>query len=250
MGNIEVCFLGSGDAFGSGGRLQSCILLKTGKQQLLLDCGASALTGMARFGADPNEIDVIVISHLHGDHYGGIPFLINGSQLMFKRERPLKIIGPPGMEKMLIRAADALFPGSWGRETRFSLSISEFEAGREIGTGDVRITPYVNYHPQVDNSFALRITSGGKTIAYSSDTEWTDSLLSAARDADLFIAEAYFYEKKVKGHMDFKTLSGNFGKTGAKRLVLTHMGRDMLAMLTELDKTFCEGADDGKVLIV
>jgi len=250
MKNIEIQFLGSGDAFGSGGRLQSCILVKTGKQNLLVDCGASALTGMAGFGVDPNDIDLIVISHLHGDHYGGIPFLINGSQLMFKRERPLGIIGPPGMEKMLVRAMDALFPGSSGRETRFAMKISEFEADREIDSGDVKITPFRNYHPQVDNSFALRITSGGKTMAYSSDTEWTDSLLSAARDADIFIAEAYFYEKKVKGHMDYKSLISNFGKTGARRLVLTHMGPDMLSMLAQLDKISCECADDGKSFFI
>lgn len=247
MGRIEVCFLGSGDAFGSGGRLQSCILVKTGRQNLLVDCGASALTGMIRFGVDPNEIDLIVISHLHGDHYGGIPFLINGSQLMFKRERPLGIIGPPGTEKMLIKAADALFPGSWGRPTRFAITIREFEPDREIAAGDVKITPFRNYHPQVDNSFALRITSGGKAIAYSSDTEWTDSLFSAARDADIFIAEAYFYDKKVKGHMDYQTLSGNFGKTGARRLVLTHMGKDMLA---RLDGVSCDFAEDGKSFFI
>lgn len=247
MNNIEIKFLGSGDAFGSGGRLQSCILVKAGRQKLLLDCGASVLTGMAKFGADPNEIGLIVISHLHGDHYGGIPFLINGSQLMFKRERHLDIIGPPGLEKMLIRAMDALFPGSSGRKTRYTMKISEFEPGREIAIGNIKVTPFRNYHPQVDNSFALRLTYGAKTITYSSDTEWTDSLLSAARDADLFIAEAYFFEKKVKGHMDYKTLSGNFGKTGARRLVLTHMGRDMLA---GLDKISCESADDGKVFVV
>jgi len=250
MDKIEIRFLGSGDAFGSGGRLQSCILVKTGKQQLLVDCGASALTGMIKFGVDPNEIDLIVISHLHGDHYGGIPFLINGSQLMFKRETPLGIIGPPGMEKMLVRAMDALFPGSSGRDTRFPMTITEFVPDREIASGDVKITPLKNYHPQVDNSFALRITSGGKTIAYSSDTEWTDSLLQAARDADIFIAEAYFYEKKVKGHMDYKTLISNYGKTGARRLVLTHMGPDMLNMLTQLDKISCECAEDGKSFLI
>jgi ribonuclease BN (tRNA processing enzyme) len=247
MDQIEICFLGSGDAFGSGGRLQSCILVRTATQKLLIDCGASALTSMARFGVDPNEIDLIVISHLHGDHYAGIPFLINGSQLMFKRERPLGILGPPGMQQMLIRAMDALFPGSSGRETRFAVNISEFEAGREIAAGDVKVTPFRNYHPQVDNSFALRVAAGGRTVAYSSDTEWTDSLLNAARDADIFIAEAYFYEKKVKGHMDFQTLIGNFAKTGARRLVLTHMGKDMLA---RLDGISCEYAEDGKSFFI
>lgn len=247
MGNIEICFLGSGDAFGSGGRLQSCILIKTGGRNLLVDCGASALTGMARFGVDPNDIDLIVISHLHGDHYGGIPFLINGSQLMFKREKLLEIIGPPGLNNMLIKAADALFPGSWGRPTRFTINITEFDPDREIASGDVKIMPFRNFHPQVDNSFALRITCDGRTVAYSSDTEWTESLLSAARDADLFIAEAYFYEKKIKGHMDYDSLISNYAKTGAKRLVLTHMGNDMLS---NLNKIICEYADDGKMFLI
>ncbi len=201
MKNIEIRFLGSGDAFGSGGRLQSCILVKTGRQNLLVDCGASALTGMARFGVDPNEIDLIVISHLHGDHYGGIPFLINGSQLMFKRERPLGIIGPPGLENMLIKAADALFPGSWGRETRFAVKITEFEPDREIASGDVKITPFRNYHPQVDNSFALRITSGGKAIALFQRYRVDRVSVSAAGTRIFYCRGVTSTKKKVKGHM-------------------------------------------------
>jgi ribonuclease BN (tRNA processing enzyme) len=50
---------------------------------------------MERYGVNPNDIGTILISHMHGDHYGGIPFLINGSQLIYKRTEPLLIIGPP-----------------------------------------------------------------------------------------------------------------------------------------------------------
>ena len=73
---IEVQFLGSGDAFGSGGRFQTCVLLSSADGQLLLDCGASSLIAMKRLGIDPSTIEAVVLTHLHGDHFAGIPFLI------------------------------------------------------------------------------------------------------------------------------------------------------------------------------
>jgi len=107
------------------------------------------------------------------------------------------------------------------------------------------VTPYLNVHAQSDSSFALRFECGRKIIGYSSDTEWTEVLCETAKDSDLFIAESYFYEKKIKGHMDYLTLMDHYEKTGAKRLVLMHMSRDMLSML---DKVQCEYAEDGKVI--
>lgn len=245
MKNPEILFLGSGDAFGSGGRLQSCFLLTHASGQLLIDCGASCLIGMERCGINPNGISVILISHLHGDHYGGIPFLINGSQLIYKRTEPLLIIGPPGIRELLPRAMEVFFPGSSRVQRKFSLEIAEFTDRTAKDIGGVKVTPFLNLHPQVDSSFALRIECDGKIIGYSSDSEWLDSLYDTARDADLFIAEAYFYEKKAKGHLDFLTLMSHFGKTGAKRLMLTHMSKDMLSRLGEID---CEYAEDGKTV--
>ena len=76
MKSVSVKFLGSGDAFGSGGRLQICILIEAPGTKFLLDCGASALISMKRFGVSSADIDMILITHLHGDHFGGIPFFI------------------------------------------------------------------------------------------------------------------------------------------------------------------------------
>lgn len=244
MSHIEIQFLGSGDAFGSGGRLQSCVMVKYSSGQFLIDCGASCLIGLNRYSVNPNAIKMIFVSHLHGDHCGGIPFLILASQLIYKRTEPLLIIGPPGMKEWIFQSMEISFPGSSGVPRKFSLEIIEFKDRRPEITGDVAVSPYLNSH-QDYSSYSLRIECDGKIIAYSSDTEWTDVLCEAAGDADLFIAEAYFYEKKIKGHMDYMTLMSHYEKTRAKRLMLIHMQTDMLAML---DKIACEYTEDGKIV--
>ena len=167
-----------------------------------------------------------------------------GSQLIYKRTEPLMIMGPPGMKKWLFQAMEVLFPGSSRVQRKFSLEIIEFKDRYTEVAGGVATTPYPNLH-QGDSSFSLRIECDGKVIAYSSDTEWTQALCEAARNADLFIAEAYFYQKKIKGHMDYMTLLNNFSKTQARRLILIHMHADMLA---KLDQIACEFAEDGKIV--
>lgn len=244
MDHIEIQFLGSGDAFGSGGRFQSCVLVKYSRGQFLIDCGASCLIGMNQYGVNPNHIKIIFVSHLHGDHCGGIPFFLIGSQLLYKRTEPLLIVGPPGMKEWLSQAMEVLFPGSSQVQRKFSLEIIEFKDRCPEIVEDVQAGTYSNVH-QGDLSFSLRIECDGKVIAYSSDTEWTETLCEAAGNADLFIAEAYYYEKKIKGHMDYITLMSNYSKTGAKRLMLIHMNKDMLAML---DKIECEYAEDGRIV--
>lgn len=244
MSDIVMQFLGSGDAFGSGGRLQSCVLVKYSRGQFLMDCGASCLIGMNRYGVNPNDLQMVFVSHLHGDHCGGIPFIILASQLIYKRTEPLVIIGPPGMKEWLFQAMEILFPGSSHAQRKFSLEIIEFKDRCPEITKDVTAIPYLNLH-HGDSSFSIRIECDEKVIAYSSDTEWTETLCEVAGSADMFISEAYFYEKKIKGHMDYITLMSNYSKTGARRLMLIHMNMDMLAML---DKISCEYAEDGKIV--
>jgi len=246
MNHIEIQFLGSGDAFGSGGRLQSCVLVNYNRGQFLIDCGTSCLIGMNRYGINPNCITMIYISHLHGDHCAGIPFLILASQLTYKRTDPLVIIGPPGMKNWIFQVMEILFPGSSRAQRKFLLEIIEFKDRCPENVIGVTATPYSNLH-HGDSSFSLRIECDEKVIAYSSDTEWTDTLCEVAGNVDLFIAEAYFYEKKVKGHMDYLTLMSNYAKIRAKRLMLIHMSSNMLAML---EKTQSEYAEDGKIVKV
>lgn len=132
---VELRFLGSGDAFGSGGRMQTCIMVRATPGSCLIDCGASSLIAMKQAGIDPNEIDVILVSHLHGDHFGGIPFFVLDAQLLTKRTKPLVIAGPPGVRDRVRSAMEVLFPGSSGVKQRFDLSFIELRAASRVQLG-------------------------------------------------------------------------------------------------------------------
>jgi ribonuclease BN (tRNA processing enzyme) len=243
---VKVRFLGSGDAFGSGGRFQTCIHLQSGASQLLLDCGASSLIAMRRFGVEPQAIDTVILSHLHGDHFGGVPFLILDGQFK-RRTRPLIVAGPPGVEARVREAMEVFFPGSTRVERKFETRFVELADRAPVEVGPVRVTGFAVVHASGAPPFALRVAAEGKTVSYSGDTEWTESLIDAARGADLFIAEALFYDKRIKYHLDLTTLLQHRARLECRRLVVTHMGEDMLA---RIDGLAVEAAEDGKELVL
>lgn len=244
---MRLQFLGCGDAFGSGGRFNTCFHVTAGASQFLIDCGASSMIALRKYGVDPNAIDSIFITHLHGDHYGGLPFLILDAQLVSRRTRPLTIAGPPGLRERLAIAMEAFFPGSTAIERKFATAIIELEPGVKREVEGVVVTPFLVRHACGAPPFALRLECAGKTIAYSGDTEWVDSLIAAARGADLFIAEAYFHDKKIRHHLDWQSLAPHLDEIAAKRVILTHFSPDMLARAAALG---CEAAEDGKVVEV
>jgi ribonuclease BN (tRNA processing enzyme) len=214
---------------------------------VLLDCGASSLVAMRRFGVEPNEIDAILVSHLHGDHFGGIPFFILDGQFLSKRGRPLLIAGPPGIEARVRQAQEALFAGSSQTEQAYQIRFLEWRDRQAANVGSISVTPLEVVHGSGAPPFALRLDVDGKTIAYSGDTEWTDMLIDAAEGADLFICEANFYDKKIKFHLNYETLAAHRDELRCKRLVLTHMNAGMLERLPSLD---VEAAEDGYGIVV
>jgi ribonuclease BN (tRNA processing enzyme) len=238
--------LGSGDAFGSGGRFQTCIYVESDgprAARLLIDCGASSLVAMKHFEVEPSSIDTILLSHLHGDHFGGLPFFIMEAQYVSGRARPLVVAGPPGLEARTYEAMEVLYPGSSETPRRFDLEFVELKDGTKAGIGPLTVTPYGVVHPSGAPSYALRVAVEDRVLAYSGDTEWTDVLIGAASGADLFICECNFLEKGVKNHLDYGTLMKHRDELDCRRLVLTHMGDAMLRRIQSLD---IEGAEDGK----
>ena len=244
---IRLRFLGSGDAFGSGGRMHTCFHVSAPKGQFLIDCGASALIAMRRFGVEPNGIDAILVTHLHGDHFGGIPFVILDAQFVSKRTRPLLIAGPLGMKRAVTGAMEMMFPGSSRVQQRFAIDIVELVPERSQAFKAGVVIAYEVEHPAGEVRLALRTECDGKVITYSGDTGWTPSLVPAAREADLFIAEAYFFNKRLKDHLDFETLQMHLGELSPRRWIVTHMSADMLEHLPALG---CDYAEDGKVVML
>jgi ribonuclease BN (tRNA processing enzyme) len=212
-----------------------------------MDCGASALVSLKRGGVDPSEIGLILLSHLHGDHFGGIPFLILDGQFN-RRTRPLLVAGPPGVEARVREAMEVFFPGSSRVQRKFPVEFAELKEKTESAFGDIRVTPFPAVHPSGSPSFALRVRCGGKEIAYSGDTEWTESLLEAARGTDLFICECYMFEKQINFHLTYQILKEQKGNIGCRRLVLTHLGEEVLKHLPALGDM--EFAEDGKRILI
>ncbi len=236
---MKVQFLGCGDAFGTGGRFNTCFLVTASQRRFLIDCGASSMVAMRKYGIDPNGIDTVFLTHLHGDHFGGLPFMILDAQLYSRRTAPLRLVGPPGLADRLTAAMEVFFPGSSGVERKFATEIVEFEPG----TGDawkayerngVRATPSLARHGSGAPSLSLRFECEGRVIAYTGDTEWTDALIECGKAADLFIAEALFFDRAVRGHLDYATLRDRLDDIGPKRLMLTHLGPDMMERLSDL----------------
>ena len=127
MNKVVIKFLGCGDNFGSGGRFQTCILVRSNETTFLIDCGASSLIAMKRFGVKLLDIDSILITHLHGDHFAGIPFFILDSQLISRRTEPLLIAGPPGLEERNRNAMEVMFPGSSAVKQKFEIEYLEIK---------------------------------------------------------------------------------------------------------------------------
>ncbi|MGE0316050.1 MAG: MBL fold metallo-hydrolase [Lautropia sp.] len=243
---MQLTFIGCGDAFGSGARLNTCFHVTGGGTNFLIDCGASSLIGLKARGVARNDIRAIFVTHFHADHFGGIPFFMLDAQFFSKRSTPLAIVGPPGLAGWYERVMETAFPGSSRTTPAFELSLVELAPLVPTTVADVSVTAYQAVHGNPGGPFhALRLEAGQRTIAYTGDTEWTDQLIPAARGADLFVAEAYFHHKKVRLHLDLATLVEKLPLIAPKRLVLTHMSDDMLARLHDLP---FETAHDGLVV--
>jgi ribonuclease BN (tRNA processing enzyme) len=242
---MEVRFVGCGDAFGSGGRSNTCFHVTGESANFLIDCGASSLPTLKRLGIVRDEIDLILITHFHGDHFAGLPFLLLDAQFT-RRTRRLVIAGPKGIEMRLTQVMEALFENSSKTRQRFDLSVVALEPEKSQNFGAITVTPFPVIHGDSGGPFlAYRIEAEGRVIAYSADTEWTETLVPAARDADLFIAEAYTYDRVVKNHLSLTTLEAHLAEIRPKRLVLTHMSDDMLGRLGTLAHTT---ASDGMIV--
>jgi ribonuclease BN (tRNA processing enzyme) len=232
---MRVRFVGSGDAFGSGGRWQTCIHVSGAGQVLLVDCGATSLTALKAQGLDPGEVGAVAVTHLHGDHFGGLPFLILDGQFS-GRTAPLRVAGPPGIRARLAEAMETLFPGSSQVRRRFEVEITELRTdGTAARLGAATVRGWEVVHACGAPPLALRVELDGRSFAYSGDTQWTGALTEAAHEADLFAAEAYTFDRPVRYHLDYQTLRAHLGELSARRIVLTHMSAGMLARLADAD---------------
>lgn len=241
---VSVTFVGTGHAFADGGRAHSCIHVAADGVSLLLDLGAGAFPALRRT-IDIGTIDAVAVSHLHGDHFGGIPFLVL-EQHFRHRERPLIVAGPPSLPARLRLAEHAMYPDFFTAPGRPRFEVREVTLGEtphEIGSATVSAHP-VEHIPSAE-PHGLRVRVAGKTVAYSGDARWSDDLARLAKGADLFICEASNFERDDPAHISYKTLMAHRAELDCPRIVLTHVGRDVHDRAAEVE---LKVATDGMVI--
>jgi ribonuclease BN (tRNA processing enzyme) len=239
--SVSLTFLGTGNAFADGGRSHACILVTAPEGRILLDCGGSSLPAIRR-ACDPETIDAVAISHLHGDHFGGLVFLAMEAKYA-PRRKPLVVGGPPSLERRFKDASVALFDDFY-RDLPFRLDFTVL--GREparLGPAEVAALP-VEHVPDSE-PHGLRVRVGGKLIAYSGDARWSDHLPAVADGADLFICETTYYSDPDPVHLSAMELAAHRGELRCGRIVVTHLGKDAIANLPALG---FEPADDGMTI--
>lgn len=244
---MRLRILGCGDAFGSGGRANTCFWVECGPMNVALDFGATALVELKRAGLDHEALDAIVLSHLHGDHFGGLPFLLLDAQFDRKRERPLTIVGPVGTRARVEAATEIFFPSCSALDWRFPLHFVDLPCRTPHRIGRLRIETFEVIHPSGAPATGVRLACGGKVLAFSGDTAWTDVLFEVARDADLFIVECFKPDGEPYGHGTLATLAQHRGAFRTRDVMLTHMSDAMLGRMDEARAAGFLLAHDGLV---
>lgn len=242
---IRLQCVGSGDAFGSGGRLNSCYHLDIGTEQLLLDCGCSSLIGLQRCGIKASAITTVAVSHLHGDHFGGIPFLLLEGKYASRRRSPLTLIGPPRLQQQVESALEALYPGVLADGFDFPLHYHTLQPEQIFTSEHFTLEAWPVKHGRHEHVYGFRVEAGGKVISYTGDSEWTETIVDLARQSDLLIAECFAYDQPIPAHLDYLTLLDKRDQLDCKRLVITHMGPDMLQRLDQIE---LEALNDGCIV--
>lgn len=249
---VRVHFLGCGDAFASGGRFQTTFLVETaaeggGVERFLVDFGATGLVAVKRAGLVTDDLSAVLVTHLHGDHFGGLPFLLIEAEHVAKRRAPLTVAGPPGLAGRLATVREALYPG--GGELPFPLELAELPLETATTVGAARVTPLLAEHASGAPAYMLRVETGGRVLAFTGDTGWAADLPRLSDGADLMVCECSTWDRPLANHVDYVTLAARRSELRCRRLILTHLGPEVLAR-AEAGEMEIETAHDGLVIEV
>ena len=224
---MEITILGCGDAFGSGGRLQTSFFIQTEKHKYLLDCGATVVPALHQHQISGAEIDAVIITHFHGDHYGGLPFFLLEAAKRYKRRKPLVLLSPEGLQERLEKLLLLLYPGTEDVFDAFPISYKTFSR-EELELLDLKVQAWEVTHSPESLPHCVRITAGEKVLAFSGDTTWHENLIPLSKGADLFICECNFWKGENTTHLSWEVLQKHLDSLDAKEIRITHAGEDVL----------------------
>jgi ribonuclease BN (tRNA processing enzyme) len=234
---LELRVAGCGDAFGSGGRSHACFVLRGRSGSILLDCGPSSLPALKRVGVRPGDLDAVLVSHLHGDHFGGIPLLLLEHRHLDPRDRLLHVAGPRGLERRVEETAQALLgTGVEGMPVEFH----RLSPGSTLTIGPALVEAFTVEHQPDVPCLGLRVRMDGRTVVYSGDTRWFEGLVDASRGADLFLWECTYLDEEGRNHTRLDDVIQHRDRLECERFLLVHLGPRVLARRDDHDLPWAE----------
>ncbi|WP_320006440.1 ribonuclease Z [Maridesulfovibrio sp.] len=193
---MKCVFLGIGSAFDAG-QTNVSILVECGGNRILLDCGFNAGHACMNMVPDAHDIDALWISHFHGDHFFGLPFLL-GSFFNAGREKTFHICGPEGIEDKVTQTVNLAYPSLLGK-IGFGVVFHEFKPGDVKFVSGFGVSTCAIDHS--GSAQAIRLECAGKVLFYTGDGALNDDCTQLAKNAQLGILEAYSLDGPVKkGH--------------------------------------------------
>lgn len=228
---VEARFLGTANAFGAGGRRHASTFLRArgARFGVLLDAGPGCAAALRADGLSPEDVAVVILSHFHGDHFGGVTFLeLDG--LRTGRAEPLLVIAPPGARERLDSLRECLYPGF---RTPFPEHIVEALPGETTSlpepAGGGSATPFPADHQPRRWAFGWTVRLGGRRIVYSGDSTLTERILDESDGADLLVHECTSLTP-LPGHTSYRDLLAAAPRIRARRTLLVHTGEAVTAL--------------------
>jgi ribonuclease BN (tRNA processing enzyme) len=225
---MRVITLGTADAFGAAGRFHSAVVVRAGNATALIDCGPTILQALHRSKICPGDIDFVLITHLHGDHIGGLPMLLLDYQFRSRRTRPLVVIGSALCRTRLEALTNSMYPELTQKRRRFRVIYRTIRPGHAISIGGMHMRAYRMQHSERFPCFGYRIEYHGQAVAFTGDTTWCDSIPAMSRGANLLLTECTDFDERTPVHLSYTQFQEHEAEIGAKRIVLTHVGDDLL----------------------
>lgn len=253
---MRLTVIGSADAFNTAGRAHSCYWLDgAADEPFMVDFGGTALQSIGRLGRDPDALAGVVLTHLHGDHFGGLPYLAIDLTFIRQRTRPLTVVGPEGTRERVTGLLELTYPTLLERHARYELVWVETRPGDAVELGGARIHARAAVHlDPPDQALCLRVEGrDGSVVAFSGDTAPCPGLLEVADGADLLVAECTALRPPVGRHCTWEDWQDLLPRVGARRTVFSHLGPGVRGLTaTDLGATGVDVtlADDGLVLDV
>ncbi len=230
----ECIVLGSGNSFNINGRGHTSFLIDG---EILVDCGPTILYNIEKFKIDISNLQIILITHFHGDHFLGLPFVMLYFEYIVHRKQPITIIGPKGLKKNYKKLLNLSYPGI---EFSFQIPIIELKKNQTITTyvnnKHYTIKSYPITHKK--ESIGYRITNNNKTFAFTGDTILNEQVYHLLEDVNIGILELSLQdnpENKIS-HVSLSEVLQNRDKIKAKKLYFNHITDKLSKEVKKINK--------------